>query len=315
MSIPVWAGRLLACAVAALAAPASTARAEVVDRVAVVVDGDAILLSEVEDRAGYSLPRGGDEKRRHAALREAADELVSEKLVSKQVAAEGLEPTAAEIDAAVDEVKHNNRIDDKGLDAALAQQGLTRSTYRQMLVRQLGRMKLVEGKVRARVQVTDDDVKVRYTQMSADLKPDEELHVRDVFVPAGDDRAAAKAKAEAARKRVAAGEDFEMVARETGGPLADDGGDLGWLKRGAMIPEIDKAAATLATGAVSGVVESDAGFHVVKVEDRRRTGGARPLSEAREELRQQILAERLSRATEEYVQELRRAADVEFHLP
>jgi len=71
----------------------------------------------------------------------------------------------------------------------------------------------------------------------------------------------------------------------------------------------------LATGVVSPVVESAAGFHVLRVDERRLTGGPRPLSEAREELRAQLLNERMSRATEDYVAELRRAADVELRLP
>lgn len=320
--LPLAASGLLAAAtfavtfLVALSVP-SGARAEIIDRVAVVVNGQPITLSELHDRAG-PLPRGRDgeaESRRRRLLELAAEQLVAEKLLSEQVAQEGLSPAPMEIEAAIEDVKRANNLDDETFQRALQQQGLTPKKYRHMLGEQIGRMKLVEMKIRGRVTVTDDDVRARYAQMTRGARPEEEVHARDIFVPKGSDPAAARARIEQARRRLKAGEDFDAVARETGGPFADSGGDLGWFRRGMMVPEIEKTAFALKPGELSQIVEGDTGYHLLRVEERRSIAAIRSFNEAREELRQQILSEKLQSATEDYVAELRKEATVELRLP
>ena len=293
-------------------------RAEVVDAVAAVVNGEIITLSELEERAGGSLPSptatGELGTRRRTMLRRAADDAIAEKLVEKEAEAQGVAPSAAEIEASVDDIKRANKIDDATLDQALAQQGMTRQQYRDMLRAQLTRMKLVEAKVRGRVSLTEDDVKARYEKMTGEIRSKREVRARDLFVPPSKNPAADRARIEKARSRVMAGESFEKVAKELGGPLSGVGGDLGWFGEGTMLPALEKVAFALKKGETSEVFEGG-GLHVIRVEDERFVGGAKPLSEAREEIRQQLMAERLQKATEEYVAELRKAADVEVRLP
>lgn len=304
-----------ACALGA----AAPVRAAIVDGVAVVVNGDVITLSEVEERVGRGLPPAGEnadlDRRRRTLLKQAAEQLVSERLLAKEAEEQGLAPTEAEIENAIDEVKRSNNIDADTLEKALEAQGLTAARYREMLATQLTRMKVVELKVKSRVSVSDDDVRARYAKMTGDLKAQEELRLRDIIVPKGDDAAAAKAKAEAARARVLAGEAFAKVAEASGGPLAGAGGDFGWVKAGTMLPELEARAFQLKTGVPSEVLEVGDNFHVLFVEDRRTVSTARPLSEARQEIQQQIVSERLEKATEEYLAELKRSADVEYRLP
>lgn len=297
---------------------ASTARAEVVDRIAAVVNGHIILLSEVEDAAGPSLPppdaRGGDRFKREALLKRATDDLIADELVQEVAKDQGLEPAPSEIDGAIENVKRENRIDSKGLEAALAQQGMTMPEYRKLLAKQLTRMKVAEVKVRPRVNVTDDDVRRRYAEMTRELQATEERHVRDIFVPSSGDPSVAREKVEEARRRVQAGEAFEAVARETGGPLADTGGDLGWVGKDAILPALAGPAFALQKGELSDVIEAAGGYHLLYVEGVRSVGAARSFAEAREDIRGQLFSERMAKATEEWLAELRRTADVDVRL-
>lgn len=85
------------------------------------------------------------------------------------------------------------------------------------------------------------------------------------------DNKQARTKAEDVLKRVKAGEDFAKLAKEfsTDPGSKDKGGDLGWFGRGQMVPEFDKAAFALQPGQVSEIVESQFGFHIIKVDEKK----------------------------------------------
>ena len=130
----------------------------------------------------------------------------------------------------------------------------------------------------------------------------EQVRARHVLieVPRGAEEAAtlaARARAQGARERIEAGEEFAVVAAELSEDAGskDRGGDLGFFARGQMVPEFDAAAFALEPGGLSDLVRTDYGFHVIRVEERREALH-RPLEEVREELATELLRREVASA-------------------
>ncbi|HHZ08995.1 MAG TPA: peptidylprolyl isomerase [Rhizobiales bacterium] len=114
-------------------------------------------------------------------------------------------------------------------------------------------------------KITEEEVRARYDQQIAATPPTNEVKARHILVKT-------KEEAEAIIKRLDAGESFEEIAKEvsTDPGSGANGGDLGWFGPGQMVPEFEQAAFALEVGAHSKEpVQSQFGWHVIKVEDKR----------------------------------------------
>ncbi len=102
-----------------------------------------------------------------------------------------------------------------------------------------------------------------------------------------------KAKAEEILKQVRSGGDFAAIAQKNSeDPVsAKEGGDLGWVMRGQMVPEFETATFSMQPGQISELVKTEFGFHIIKVQERERAR-LRPLEEVREEIRSAVAAEK-----------------------
>ena len=318
---------IVAASLLAPLAAAYLSAATVVDRVAATVNGEVITLGELVERSGdeyrraEALPAGADrEAARRKALRRAFDDVLAEKLLAAQAAELGMEATDAQVDAAIEDIKKRNNLDEKQLDVALAQQGLDRESFRRQVKGNLEAYNLIGYKVRSRVKVTDEDLRTYYQRHASEFAGEEELRVRHIFIPLPDgapaaEEAKARALGEKVLQRLAAGEDFAKLAREVSkGPGAEEGGDLGWLRRGVVQKALEDAAFSLKPGQVSALVRAGPGLHVLKVEEKK-VGGARSFEDVKEELRDRLSNEQLDVHRRQYIEELRRDALVEVKLP
>lgn len=303
-----------------------TARAELVDRVAAVVNNDVITLSEVEARAAPELAKAtvSDPKERAKVrleiIRQALEVLIGERLLEGQLKEMNLSATDAQVDQAIEEVKRQNNIQGDALEVELRNQGYTLATYREFMRRHLSKMALIDRQIRTKVKISEEDLKAEYTRWSKLEASDPEIHARHIVVLV--DAGAPAAAVEKARQKALAlaqearkpGVDFADLARKKSeGPSAPEGGDLYWFKRGMMLPEFDKVAFNLEVGGISDPVRTKFGWHVVKVEERRFQA-SKPFEEMKGELRERIFRSQMEKYTEQYVQELRAAASIEVKI-
>jgi peptidyl-prolyl cis-trans isomerase SurA len=312
-------------ALAALASPASERR--ILDRVAATVNGDVVTLLEVVERSGdpyaaaRDLPAGPVRDRASTeALRRGFDAIVAEKLLESAARQLEIEVTEEQIDAAIADIKQRNGFDDAQLDLALAQQGQDRKQFREQMRKEIQTLSLMQYKVRSKIRVSDEDVRAYYQAHPGEFAGAEEVRVRHVFLPLPQgateaEVARVRGEAERALARIRSGEQFAAVAKEVSkGPSADEGGDLGWIRRGTIEKALEDVAFRLKEGEVSGVLRVGPGLHVLQAADRRM-GGGRAFDAAKDEIRERLAMEQFATYRDQYVAELRRGAAIQVRIP
>lgn len=112
--------------------------------------------------------------------------------------------------------------------------------------------------------ITEAKIREVYENAAKDHKPEAEINASHILV-------ATKEEAEAALKRVMSGEDFAAVAKQVSKDPGSPGGSLGWFTKGRMVPVFSEVAFKTETGKISPPVQTQFGWHIIKVEARRKT--------------------------------------------
>jgi len=271
-----------------------------------MVNDEPVSYSEYQRRLGLqSLGFAGVTGLQSAgsdAKIEALGLIIEETLLLQEARRLGIKPVdeevAAEYDAAVSEYPKG------GFEDALKKAGLTPDAYRESLRRKLTIKKLVSECVLDKIEV-DDGEAAAYFQRHRDrfIRP-ESVRARQIVVDA-------RPKADAVLERLKAGEDFAKVAREVSlSPDSASGGDLGYFARGEMPLEFEEVVFSMKPGQMSPVVETPYGFHVFKLEDRRRSVVPK-FEEAKEEVVQELKSRRFESAYVGWMAELKEKSKVE----
>lgn len=176
--------------------------------------------------------------------------------------------------------------------------------------------------VESRVQVTDADLKASFEEVKARhilIRPSEEkkrveadYKKRNQQLPANlDADALARQRAEQLLAQLRKGADFAKLASQFSDDKgsAKQGGDLGWFKRGTMVPEFEQVAFALKPGQLSEIVKTNYGYHIIQVTDRRSRMPA-DFDKNKEKYRAQELQNRKARAWPAYLEELRKQAQI-----
>lgn len=175
----------------------------------------------------------------------------------------------------------------------------------------------IEQKFSAKAAATDAEAKKFYEENTDRyFKVPEMVRASHILVGAdekagADERKRAKEKAEALLKRVKAGEDFAAIAKaESSCPSASQGGDLGSFGHGEMVPAFEKAAFGMKPGEVSGVVESEFGYHIIKVTEKQEAG-AEKFESVKDQITEFLKKQKVQQEVSSYVDELKKTAKIE----
>jgi len=313
-----------------LHAAAPSARADgpgTLDGVAVLVNDEPILVSDVQEfremeyfkfrQMNPGVPEDDLRRAIGDGSGRATDELIRLALIEQDARKYGLSVNEYETDDAIERLLKGRGIARDQLLAEIRAQGLNWERYRREVRYAILFDRLKMSLIRPRVSVTEAEVKGYYeTNVRREV---EEARVQMLFLaypPQADKdmKQAVQKKAEEIRNRAMAGVDFsELVKAHSSGPNASRGGDLGVIRKGSILPYLEKAIFATERGWYSEIVSDERGIYILKVLDR--TGGdTRPLEEMFSGIKTALENQKTEEAFAHYIEELVAGARIQKNI-
>jgi peptidyl-prolyl cis-trans isomerase C len=284
------------------------------------VNGDPVSKMEFENairsleaQAGQGVPYD----KRNEVYRQVLDQLVGYKLLIQESKARKLVVADAEIDSQIAQMRKQFP-DEDAFTKALAEQQLDVNKLRENVRSQMLVSRFMEMEIGPSIQVTDADIQAFYDQNKAQFNQPETMRASHILIrfPENADEAAksqARTRADAVLTKLKAGGNFAALAKEFSQDAASaaNGGDLGFFAKAQMPPAFGDVAFTLKPGQMSGLVESQVGYHIIKAAEHRAARVV-PLTEASAEIRQFLTQQQQQEKAEAYVNTLKAKAKIEI---
>jgi len=254
------------------------------------------------------------------AYRQALQQAIIREILFEEAVARKIQADDASIEQAYNEARLNFK-DDKAWTALLAGQGMDPQSYRaELRMNHTIQKMLSQVADQAPAQVTDQEAQAFYDTHPALFDTGERVRASHILVrvppsatPAQKEQL--RKKAEGLLAKVRAGQDFAALARQSSEDpgSAAKGGDLGAFGRGMMVPPFDQAAFSLKPGEVSPLVETQFGFHVIKLTEKQ---AARKMSfpEIKDRLKMDMSQQKRQQAQQSFLNGLRAKAKIETFL-
>lgn len=267
-----------------------------------VVNGEPIssefLAQELrETRAGEGAGQGDNLRRR------VLDEVVDRTLLLQEARARSIVIGQDQVERAF--LRIRSEYPGSHFDDLLAQERLSQTELKSRLKDQLTIERLFEQEVFPRLEVVGAEVERHYSDHAAEYQEPERVRVLQIVVPTRDEALQIRDKL---RKNP---QTFGDVAKKSSiGPEGKNGGDLGYIGRGAGFPEVFDACFGMPLNTISDVIPSPYGFHLFKVIDKK-PAQKRTLDQARAEISDKLLREKRAQAQAGYLRTLRERARIQ----
>jgi peptidyl-prolyl cis-trans isomerase C len=252
------------------------------------------------------------------AQKAALDQLIFAELIYQ----EGLKTPPADLEKQIDFKMSQNkgRFESPAkYEEALKSSGVTEKDLIEITKKDIVISNYIETKIVPTISVTDEEIKTFYNENRERLAEEPQIKASHILIgvessASPEVKAKAKEKAEAILKELKAGKDFAEAAKTSSTcPSKEQGGDLGFFGKGQMVPEFEKAAFALKPGELSDVVETQFGYHIIKVTDRK--GGEVPkLEDLKERIAAFLKGQKTQKAVFDYVTNLKKNAKIEMML-
>lgn len=256
---------------------------------------DEELESEMKSQAAQfgvnmvTLPN--DQKQRYRKV--ILHRLIDKELILDEGNKRKVDVPDTEVQAEVDKIKQNFP-DPKVFESLLAQKNITQKELEENIKENFLLKKIIDDITTSAPEVPEAEVKKYYDENPKEFKREEEVKASHILIKVDKDtdekdKELAKKKIQELREKIVKGEDFAKLARENSecpsGKRAD--GDLGWFGHNKMVPAFEKTAFSLKVGEMSEIIETQFGYHILKVTDRHEAGDLK-YEEVKDDLKEEL---------------------------
>ena len=251
--------------------------------------------------------------------RMAVDNLINRELIWQKAKEAGYEVDEEFVQNKIKELKaaFPNETD---YQAALQKMQFTEEDILRDLRRGTMIDKFLQEKFYQVAQVTDEEIKTFYDENQQMFQQEESVRASHILIkfdenPTEEEKKEALKQIQAVKERADKGEDFAALAGEfSDDPSAQtNAGDLGYFAKGQMVPQFEEAAFGMEPGKISGVVETQFGYHIIKVVDKKPASVA-PLADVSPRIKQYVTNEKARTELEKYLSDQKKTAKIEILL-
>ena len=317
---------MILAAMALLAAIVSTgwaSQGKDVDGVVATVNGIKISRQdfdrELRGAQQYFASQGSQEVDINEIKKAVIDKLVNSVILSENCRKKGVKVDKADIDAEYQGFR-SRFPDEEQFHEALNQLSLTDAEIKEKIEQSLTVEKYVNQEFVDKAKVTEREAKDYYENNISSFQTPEQVRASHILILAkeGTDDATkkkARKKLERIRKQIVAGGDFATFAKKNSEcPSSSKGGDLGFFSRGQMVKPFEKVAFSMMLGDVSEVVETQFGFHLIKVLDKKHAETI-SFKDSRNRIEQYLRQTKSQKALVDFLESERKTAKVIIDIP
>jgi len=281
-------------------------RGEAASPVLVRVDNRTVTLDQFRREFAKTQPAGQElsAEEKNQLERAFLVQVIDRELTLAEAERLHIQVTPAEVEQAIQ--GYRSEYPDGSFDEVLKERGISYEEWRQELELGLLVEKVMKEAVDAKLAVSDEEIANYYRENQDEFNRPEQVWARQIVV-------GSKEEGQRILGLLRQGRPFAAVAKEYSlSPDAEEGGDLGFFARGQMPPEFDKVVFTLAPGRISDLVQSEYGYHIFLVEERRPAQRL-TLEQARAQIRDQLLEAKQEQAYQAWLQDLRSRAKIDMN--
>lgn len=295
---------------------ATVSSAELIDAVVATVDKEVILQSDIVTEIRPALQGlSGGEAEAQKLFNTALDQAIEQKILYREGVLNDIKITDAQLEERIK--KYRDQFDsEEAFVKALSDAGETISDFRERIRKQTVALSMGMSKrfqLEKEITVSEAEVAQYYEDHKDTYQKPERVKLYRIFIAADKDKAArakAMARIEALREELAVGADFSQIAiQHSEGPGASEGGLVGWIERGELVPQLEEVAFSLAPGDISPVIETEFGMMLLKVEEKVAAGLA-TFDEVRTEIEPTLRKNYADEKYQKWMAELRKRSRV-----
>lgn len=315
--------KLIVLTTAVLMLAGTQARGEITDKIIAVVNGEIITQNEFNAAFEPYLKRidetypGSDKE---AIIRQTKAALlqrfIDDLLIEQEAKKAGTSIKEEEVMEVLRDslARQNIRMED--FLKKTESEGRSLETVKNEVRGQMMRTRLMRREIKSKVMISDQEIGEYYNRHRDEYEGKEVVRIKQILllIPKNADeetKAGIRNEAQQILNRAASGEPFDLLAMKySQGPEAQQGGDIGFIEKGVIIPEVEKAAFSLPLEQISNVIESSLGFHIIKVIDKRGAG-LKKIESVREEIKTKLEDEKLEKKYDEWISAVRKKSFIE----